>query len=151
MDTIVAAPGLSGDFAADVAAFSAYWRTKPGKQTARDARFAFLRRHARTLYDKLTDNRRKFVRIERLVYDAAARDQGGGVVDQPLDAHELASVIRQLVVERAGVATQEGEAGVACRLLAGLGPPVGREGGDIRCEIAAQPRRRNDRVHAAAS
>ena len=32
MDTVVAAPGLSGDFAADVAAFSAYWRTKPGKQ-----------------------------------------------------------------------------------------------------------------------
>src|SRR5204862_4072122 len=31
-----------------------------------------LRTHARTLYDRLTDNRRKFVRIERLVYDAAA-------------------------------------------------------------------------------
>ncbi|MFN3876670.1 MAG: hypothetical protein ACK4L7_12260, partial [Flavobacteriales bacterium] len=42
------------------------------KQAAREARFAFLRRHARTLYDKLTDDRRKFVRIERLVYDAAA-------------------------------------------------------------------------------
>ena len=41
------------------------------KQAARDARFAFLRRHARTLYDRLTDGRRKFVRIERLVYDAA--------------------------------------------------------------------------------
>jgi thioesterase DpgC len=72
MDTIVAAPVASGDFAADVALFSAYWRGNPGKQAAREARFAFLRRHARTLYDKLTDNRRKFVRIERLVYDAAA-------------------------------------------------------------------------------
>ena len=72
MDTIVAAPAASGDYAADVAAFSAYWRRAPGKQAARDARFAFLRRHARTLYDKLTDNRTKFVRIERLVYDAAA-------------------------------------------------------------------------------
>ena len=73
--------------------FSAYWRdakqqlarlpAKPKrdaaahdaaealKQAARDARFAFLRRHARTLYDRLTDGRRKFVRIERLVYDAA--------------------------------------------------------------------------------
>jgi (3,5-dihydroxyphenyl)acetyl-CoA 1,2-dioxygenase len=74
MDTIVAAPALSGDFAADVAAFSAYWRGNlgnRGKQAARDARWAFLRRHARTLYDKLTDDRRKFVRIERLVYDAA--------------------------------------------------------------------------------
>jgi (3,5-dihydroxyphenyl)acetyl-CoA 1,2-dioxygenase len=75
MDTIVAAPALSGDFAADVAAFSAYWRGNlgnRGKQAARDARWAFLRRHARTLYNKLTDDRRKFVRIERLVYDAAA-------------------------------------------------------------------------------
>jgi thioesterase DpgC len=71
MDTIVAAPTASGDFAADVAAFSSYWRTNPDKQAAREARFAFLRRHARTLYDKLTDARAKFVRIERLVYDAA--------------------------------------------------------------------------------
>jgi thioesterase DpgC len=70
MDTVVAAPVASGDFAADVAAFSAYWRGNPGTQAARDARYAFLRRHARTLYDKLTDNRRKFVRIERLAYEA---------------------------------------------------------------------------------
>src|SRR3954471_1078709 len=72
MDTIVAAPIASGDFAADVTAFSAYWRNAPGSQPARDARFAFLRRHARTLYDRLTDKRRKFVRIERMVYDAPA-------------------------------------------------------------------------------
>ena len=84
MDTIVAAPIASGDYAADVAAFSAYWRGTPGKEAAREARFAFLRRHACTLYDKLTDDRRKFVRIERLVYDAAAAragpraDQGRG-------------------------------------------------------------------------
>ncbi|HYD06066.1 MAG TPA: enoyl-CoA hydratase/isomerase family protein [Reyranella sp.] len=79
MDTVVAAPVASGDFAADVAAFSAYWAGKvgkvgkvgnPGKHAARDARWAFLRRHARTLYDRLTDNRRKFVRIERLAYEA---------------------------------------------------------------------------------
>jgi thioesterase DpgC len=89
MDSVVA----MGDFASDAAAFSAYWlqanarlrRLPPKaerdpaatdiaeiiKQAARDARFVFLRRHARTLYDRLTDNRRKFVRIERLVYDAA--------------------------------------------------------------------------------
>ena len=77
MDTVVAAPVASGDFAADVAAFSAYWRGNLGnrgnsdKQAARDARYAFLRRHARTLYDKLTDSQRKFVRIERLAYEAA--------------------------------------------------------------------------------
>ena len=70
MDTVVAAPIASGDYAADVAAFSAYWRTA-GQQAARDARYAFLRRHARTLYDKLTDGRARFVRIEQLVYDAA--------------------------------------------------------------------------------
>jgi len=92
MDVVPVA--ASGDFAADVAAFSGYWRdaaerlarlpAKPKrdaathdaaeslKQAAREARFAFLRRHARTLYDKLTDNRARFVRIERLVYDAAA-------------------------------------------------------------------------------
>jgi thioesterase DpgC len=76
MDTIVAAPVTSGDFAADAAAFSAYWRGNPGKQAARDARWTFLRRHARTLYDRLTDSRRKFVRIERLAYEAAARVPG---------------------------------------------------------------------------
>jgi len=89
MDSVVA----MGDFASDAAAFSAYWlqanarlRHLPPKaerdpaatdiaeiikQAARDARFVFLRRHARTLYDRLTDSRRKFVRIEKLVYDAA--------------------------------------------------------------------------------
>ncbi len=72
MDTVVAAPALSGDFAADVSAFSAYWRANPGMRAARLARWTFLRRHARTLYDKLTDSRRKFVRIERLAYDTPA-------------------------------------------------------------------------------
>ncbi len=86
-------PALSGDFAADAASFSAYWRqnaaelsrlpAKPKrdaaafdagetlKTDARAARFAFLRTHARTLYGRLTDGRRKFVRLERLVYNAA--------------------------------------------------------------------------------
>jgi (3,5-dihydroxyphenyl)acetyl-CoA 1,2-dioxygenase len=94
MDSVVAAPvTASGDFSADVAGFSAYWRTSKErlarlpakakrdaaaqeaaealKQAARDARFAFLRRHARTLYDRLSDGRRKFVRVDRLAYDAA--------------------------------------------------------------------------------
>jgi thioesterase DpgC len=94
MDSVVAMPvAASGDFASDAAAFSAYWlqanarlsRLPPKaqrdaaatdiadiiKQASRDARFMFLRRHARTLYDRLTDGRRKFVRLERLVYDAA--------------------------------------------------------------------------------
>jgi len=82
MDAVISAPvAANGDFAADVAAFSTYWRTvreqldkqptETLKLAAREARFLFLRTHARTLYDRLTDGRRKFVRIERLVYDAA--------------------------------------------------------------------------------
>ena len=82
MDAVISAPvATNGDFAADVATFSAYWRnaraqldkqpTEALKLAAREARFLFLRTHARTLYDRLTDGRRKFVRIERLVYDAA--------------------------------------------------------------------------------
>lgn len=86
MDTVVAAPVASGDFAADVAAFSAWWRGAPTKQAARDARYVFLRRHARTLYDKLTDSRRKFVRIERLVYDAAAIVPGLAPTKAEVDA-----------------------------------------------------------------
>jgi thioesterase DpgC len=94
MDSVISMPAAPvGDFAADAAAFSGYWREQAGrlarlpvkpkrnaaefdtaesiKQAAREARFAFLRVHARTLYDKLTDGRRKFVRLEQLVYDAA--------------------------------------------------------------------------------
>lgn len=94
MDAVISAPAAAnGGFEADAAVFSAFWRNtrerlrrlpaKPQrdaaaaataealKQAARDARFTFLRTHARTLYDRLTDDRRKFVRVERLVYDAA--------------------------------------------------------------------------------
>ncbi len=93
MDSVASAPVANGDFAADAARFSAYWtearerlarlpaRPKRDqatadaaetlKQAARDARFTFLRRHAPTLYDRLTAGRTKFVRVERLAYDAA--------------------------------------------------------------------------------
>lgn len=82
-----------GDFEFDGPRFTAYWRDlsaklaklppKPQrddksyaeaealKQAAREARFAFLRRYAISIYDRLTANRTKFVRIEQLVYDAA--------------------------------------------------------------------------------
>ncbi|MGQ0581516.1 MAG: enoyl-CoA hydratase/isomerase family protein [Reyranella sp.] len=87
MDAVISAPvAATGDFAADAAAFSAYWRKvrerldkRPDetlKLAAREARFLFLRTHARTLYDRLTDGRRKFVRLERLVYDAAGAVPG---------------------------------------------------------------------------
>jgi thioesterase DpgC len=104
-------PAANGDFAADAAAFSAYWRrnaaelarlpAKPKrdaravdaaetlKTAARTARFTFLRRHARALYDRLTDGRRKFVRVERLVYDAAEAVPGLSP-DRPTVAAEAA-------------------------------------------------------------
>jgi (3,5-dihydroxyphenyl)acetyl-CoA 1,2-dioxygenase len=98
MDTVVSAPVTTGEFAADAAAFSAYWRDQAQrlarlpvklhrddaafdaaetlKQAAREARFAFLRLHAATLYDRLTDSRRKFMRIDELCYAAAALVEG---------------------------------------------------------------------------
>jgi len=99
MDTVVSMPvPAGGDFTADTAAFTAFWREQAGRlarlpakdkrtagqqaeaeallKAARDSRFAFLRVHARTLYDRLTDNKRKFVRVEKLVYDAAAAVPG---------------------------------------------------------------------------
>jgi hypothetical protein len=42
-----------------------------------------------------------------------AGHKGGGFVDQPLDAHEFGAIVGQPVVERARVAAQEGEAGLA--------------------------------------
>jgi thioesterase DpgC len=103
MDTIVATPVASGDFAADSAAFSAYWRGKPAMQAAREARYAFLRRHARTLYDRLTDGRRKFVRLERLVYDAAASVPGLAPTKAEVDAE---SALKQS--EKRGIEIDQG-------------------------------------------
>ena len=54
-----------------------------------------------------------------------AGHQLGGVVDQALDAHELAPSVGQPIVERAGMAAQEGEAGVARGLLEGSRPRHG--------------------------
>ena len=88
MDPAVA----TGDFAADTASFSAYWQTARDAAQAREARFTFLRRHARTLYDRLTDDRRRFVRIERLVYDAADAVPGLVPTRAEVDAE---SVLRQ--------------------------------------------------------
>ncbi len=103
MDTVLAAPAASGDFAADSAAFSAYWRGQTDRQAGRDARWAFLRRHARTLYDRLTDSRRKFVRIERLVYDAAAAVPGLAPTKAQVDAE---SELKQS--EKQGVEIDQG-------------------------------------------
>lgn len=89
-----AAPTDTAEFAGDCIRYSRFWQTsaqilarlpaKPSrdamqaeaaeqiKRVARDTRTAFLRTHATAVYDKLTRNRSKFVRVEQLIYDAAA-------------------------------------------------------------------------------
>ncbi|MBM3642757.1 MAG: enoyl-CoA hydratase/isomerase family protein [Alphaproteobacteria bacterium] len=89
----LAAPGWTDDFDADASAATHYWTlggallsrlpAKPARDAAnsraaeglkaslRAVRAAFLDRHAGALYDRLTGGRTRFVRIERLVYDAA--------------------------------------------------------------------------------
>ena len=91
MDSVVSAPVASGDFAAmprtslpmarcqatarprarqTQARCRAVQPPKPSTGRAR-RRFAFLRRHARALDDRLTGGATKFARVERLAYDAA--------------------------------------------------------------------------------
>ncbi|HET7764128.1 MAG TPA: enoyl-CoA hydratase/isomerase family protein [Burkholderiales bacterium] len=88
------APRDTADFALDCARYSRYWETatarlaklpaKPSrsaaeseaaegiKREAREARGRFLAAHADAVYDRLTQNRSRFVRVEKLVYDAAS-------------------------------------------------------------------------------
>ena len=89
-----AAPRDTGDFDGDCARYSRFWESsaallarlpaKPArdarqmdaaeriKQVAREARARFLRAHVEAVYDRLTHNRTRFVRVEQLIYDAAA-------------------------------------------------------------------------------
>ena len=90
----VAAPQDTADFAGDCVRYSRYWEAsaallsrlpaKPRrnaeetqaaeeiKREARAARSRFLAAHAEDLYDRLTQNRLRFVRVEQLVYEAAS-------------------------------------------------------------------------------
>jgi thioesterase DpgC len=92
------APTLIGDYAADVKTFGRFWAAsaqalaplpaKPArtaaqaeaaetlKAAARESRRVFLGVHADHLYDRLTGNRSRFVRIEHLLYDASAEVPG---------------------------------------------------------------------------
>jgi len=91
---LAAAPRDTSDFAGDCARYSRFWESstallarlpaKPAreaqqaeaaeriKQVAREARTRFLRAHIEAIYDRLTHNRSRFIRVEQLVYDAAA-------------------------------------------------------------------------------
>ena len=82
-----------GDFTGDCARYSPFWQTgaallerlpaKPArnagqadaaehiKRIAREARTRFLSSHVGAVYDRLTRNRTRFVRVEQLIYDAA--------------------------------------------------------------------------------
>ncbi|HWQ37358.1 MAG TPA: enoyl-CoA hydratase/isomerase family protein [Burkholderiales bacterium] len=87
-------PTNTGDFEQDCERYARFWRrtaealarlpVRPArraqeaeaaeelKRAAREARKRFALAHARTIYDRLTDGRSRFVRVQRLVYDAAA-------------------------------------------------------------------------------
>jgi len=89
-----ASPPDTGDFAGDCARYSRFWESgtallarlpaKPVrnaeqaeaaeqiKREARAARSRFLAAHVDTVYDRLTQKRSRFIRVEQLVYDAAA-------------------------------------------------------------------------------
>jgi thioesterase DpgC len=88
-----AAPAAAGDYAADAARFSRFWRigadlmarlpAKPARNAAeaaaaalilgagRDGRRQFLAAHAASLYRALTRDHAAFIRVENIVYDAA--------------------------------------------------------------------------------
>jgi len=65
------APPISGDYRRDVQSFSQYWQQAPAIDAARAARERLLAAHVETVYRSLTNDLRSFVRVERLVHDAA--------------------------------------------------------------------------------
>lgn len=88
------APRVSGDFALDCSLFPQFWKAGAAllarlparpmrnaaeaqaaeriKREAREARSEFLAAHVESVYDRLTQGRSRFVRVEQLVYDAAS-------------------------------------------------------------------------------
>ena len=105
-----AEPRANGDFAPDSRTFSEFWHraaTLLGwlppiarrqdrdhaaariiQEGARAARVRFLRQHADSVYDTLTERRSKFVRIEQLVVDAAHLVPGLVPLPQEIAAEE---------------------------------------------------------------
>src|SRR5215813_7417241 len=69
-------PELTGSFEADSAMVSAYLTQGGDEAELNEARIEFLRRHADDVYAALTDDLRRPVRDEELVYAAAERFPG---------------------------------------------------------------------------
>ena len=102
------APVDTADFPGDCIRYSRFWQTsaqmlarfpaKPDRdaqqaeaaaqilRVARDTRSAFLRAHAGSVYEKLTRNRSRFVRVEQLIYEAAALVPGLTPTQTQVDA-----------------------------------------------------------------
>jgi (3,5-dihydroxyphenyl)acetyl-CoA 1,2-dioxygenase len=103
-----AAPVDTADFPGDCIRYSRFWQTsaqmlarlpaKPDRdaqqaeaaaqilRVGRDTRSAFLRAHSGAVYDKLTRNRSRFVRVEQLIYEAAALVPGLTPTQAQVDA-----------------------------------------------------------------
>jgi len=102
------APRDTADFELDCARYSRYWEaastrlaklpSKPARSTeqagiaesikseAREARGRFLAAHADAVYDRITRNRSRFVRVEKLVYEAASLVPGLAPTRAQVDA-----------------------------------------------------------------
>ena len=110
-----AAPLDTSDFTSDCARYSPFWQASAAllarlpakpvrnagqieaaehiKRVAREVRTRFLSAHASALYDRLTRNRTRFVRVEQLIYDAAVLVPGLTPTHAQVDA-ELALMQR---------------------------------------------------------
>jgi thioesterase DpgC len=64
-------PQISGDYRRDVQSLGEFWHQAPPVEAARAARERFLGTHVERIYRALTNDLRSFVRVERLVQDAA--------------------------------------------------------------------------------
>ncbi len=145
-----ASPEISGDWSGDVDRFGAFWREraerlaqlppKPKRDVeaariaqellneCRAVRADFLLAHARALYDRLTEGRRRFVRVEALV--AAAADAVPGLVP---DANTLAREKTAMQADKDGHEIDQG-----LLLNHFLGDPVT---GEHLCHAMLLPRR----------
>jgi len=67
----VTEPPVSGDYARDARSFGQFWQQSRSLEAARAGREHFLAAHVEAVYRALTNDLRSFVRVERLVQEAA--------------------------------------------------------------------------------